>query len=412
MRASSRVALLLASLLAASCAKGNKASTWDTAKVTRAPIVAKVTASGTLSALVTVQVGAQVSGRISKINVDFNDTVKKGQVVAQIDPQLFEASVQQAKANLTAAEGNLEKAKAQAMDLHRIAERDKPLVKQNLIAQAQADTDEANALAGDAGIKAAEGTVEQARANLNQADVNLGYTTIISPIDGTVISRNVDVGQTVASALQAPTLFTIAQDLAKMQVDTNVAEADVGKLTAGMEAGFTVDAWPGVRFVGKVRQVRDNPITVQNVVTYDAVIDVSNPDAKLKPGMTANVTFVYAKKDDALAVPNAALRFRPPQDLTGGGGRPRGAGGGGPIPAVSTSGGTMAPVAGHERPADQRTVWVLKADNPSPVMIQTGVSDGTVTEVVQGDLAEGDLVITGGGPPAGSNSGRPPMRIF
>ncbi len=341
---------------------------YETVKVERGKIVAKVTASGTLSALVTVQVGTQVSGRIQDLYVDFNSPVHKGEVLAKIDPQFFKAAVEQAKANLVAAEGNLAKAKAQAADAHRQYVRAKSLVEQGqLIAQSDLDTADANAQAADAQVQAMDGQVAQARATLYQADVNLGYTTITSSIDGTVISRNVDVGQTVAASLQAPTLFTIAQDLKKMQVDTNVSEADVGKLSPGMRTSFNVDAFPGENFKGVIRQIRNSPQSVQNVVTYDAVIDVDNPDLRLRPGMTANVTFTYAEKDDALRFPNAALRFRPPAEIAAKAPRP-------------------------ER--DRRVLWVLRDGAPVPVAIKTGLSDGSVTEIADGDLREGDFLVT------------------
>jgi len=341
---------------------------YETAKVERGRIVAKVTASGTLSALVTVQVGSQVSGRIQEIHVDFNSPVRKGQVLARIDPQIFRAAVEQAKANLAAAEGNLAKARAQAVDAHRQFDRSRSLLQEGqLIAQSDVDTADANAQSADAQVQAMQGSVAQARASLDQAEVNLGYTAITSSIDGTVISRDVDVGQTVAASLQAPTLFTIAQDLKKMQVDTNVSEADVGKLSAGMPSAFTVDAFPGETFKGMVRQIRNAPQTVQSVVTYDAVIDVNNPDLRLRPGMTANVTFTYAEKSDALRLPNAALRFRPPAEIAAKAPRP-------------------------ER--DRRIVWVLRDGQPKPLSVRTGISDGSATEIAEGDLREGDDLIT------------------
>jgi HlyD family secretion protein len=340
-------------------------ASYETVKVERGRIVARVTASGTLSALVTVQVGTQVSGRIQDLYVDFNSPVRKGQVLAKIDPQFFRAAVEQAKANLAAAEGNLAKAKAQAVDAHRQLERAKTLAQ--LIPQSDLDTADANAKAADAQIQVGEGAVAQARASLYQAQVNLGYTTITSSIDGVVISRNVDVGQTVAASLQAPTLFSIAQDLKEMQVDTNVSEADVGKLSPGMKTQFTVDAFPGETFKGSIRQIRNAPQSVQNVVTYDAVIDVDNTDLKLRPGMTANVTFTYAEKEDALKFPNAALRFRPPAEIA-----------------------ARAPKADRE----QRVVWVLKNGKPVPVAIKPGLSDGSVTEIAEGEVREGDALIT------------------
>jgi HlyD family secretion protein len=368
----------------------------ETAKADRGRIVAKVTATGTLSAIVTVQVGSQVSGRIAALHADFNSPVKKGQLIAKIDPQLFQAAVEQARANFVAAQGNLAKSKAQAVDAERQYQRARALAEGKLIAQADLDTAQSNSEAARAQVDASAGAVEQARAALHQASVNLAFTDILSPTNGVVISRNVDVGQTVAASLQAPTLFVIAEDLAKMQVDTSVAEADVGRLRAGMAASFTVDAYPAETFQGSVRQIRNAPQTVQNVVTYDAVIDVANPDLKLKPGMTANVTFVYAEKDDVLRLPNAALRFRPSPDLaafSGGAGRPGGranAGGAGPAPKPAA------------QTPDRRTVWVLREDKPAQVRIRIGISDGAFTEVVEGGLEPGDQVITdASGPPSG-----------
>jgi len=361
-------------------------ATFETAEVDRGSVVAKVTATGTVSAIVTVQVGSQVSGRISALHADFNSNVTRGQVIARIDPQLFEAAVEQARASHVAAQGNLARSKAQALDAARQRARSRTLFDRKLIAQADDDTAEANADAADAQVKASEGAVEQARAALHQAEVNLAYTRIVSPTSGIVISRNVDVGQTVAASLQAPTLFTIAEDLAKMQVDTSVGEADVGRLRAGMPATFTVDAYPGEVFQGTVRQIRNAPTTVQNVVTYDAVVDVANPELKLKPGMTANVTFVHARRDDVLRVANAALRFRPPQGSAAFQGRVADAPGGGP-----RHGAGSAPAQGV------RTVWALRGGQPVPISIRPGVSDGSMTEVVEGDLRAGDHVVTDAG---------------
>jgi HlyD family secretion protein len=367
---------------------------YETVVADQGRVVAKVTATGTLSALVTVQVGSQVSGRIQQLFADFNSPVQKGQVIAKIDPQLFEAVVEQARANYVAAQGNLAKAQAQAVDAERQYQRSRALAQRRLIAQAEVDTAQTNANAARAQVKAAEGSVEQARAALHQAEVNLAYTNIISPTNGVVISRNVDVGQTVAASLQAPTLFVIAEDLAKMQVDTSVAEADVGKLWAGMSASFTVDAYPNERFTGRVRQIRNAPQTVQNVVTYDAVIDVDNAELKLRPGMTANVTFVYAEKDNVLRAPNAALRFRPSPEL---------------LARVAATQYAQADANQNHAAPNQRTVWVLQDHIPRPVSIRVGVSDGTVTEVLEGALHVGDRLVTdviGGGE---RPQGAPPM---
>ena len=274
--------------------------------VTKRRIVASITASGTVSALVTVQVGSQVSGRIQMLNADFNSHVKTGQVVAKIDPQLFQAAAEQAHASYESSKANVIKAEAQANQSEKQLARTKALREQGLASRQDMETAEANAASDKASVDVAKASLSQARANLNTAQVNLSYTTILSPIDGMVISRSVDVGQTVAASLSAPTLFTIAQDLAKMQVDTNVSEGDVGRLTPGMGANFSVDAYPGKTFRGTISDVRNAPTTVQNVVTYDAVIKVDNDELKLKPGMTANVTIIYSQRDGVLAIPNAA----------------------------------------------------------------------------------------------------------
>jgi HlyD family secretion protein len=367
---------------------------YETVKADRGRIVAKVTATGTLSALVTVQVGAQVSGRLLQINVDFNSPVKKGEVIAKLDPQLYQAAAEQVRANFSVAQSNLKKAKAQAADAERQLTRAKGLFERQLSAQADLDTAQANFDIAQAGAEAAASSVEQARASMNQAQVNLGYTTIVSPIDGMVVSRNVDVGQTVAASLSAPTLFVIAEDLRKMQVDTSVSEADVGKLAPGMSASFLVDAYPGERFKGLVRQIRNSPQTVQNIVTYDAVIDVENPELKLKPGMTANVTFIFAERDDVLRLPNAALRYRPPADTI-------------EKPAAAPKAGPRA------KPTEtgKRTVWLLKDGAPAAAVVTTGVSDGSLTELVEGEVREGDLLITDGAGAGASPAGAAPTRI-
>src|SRR3954471_3961536 len=322
---------------------------YETVAVDRGPIVAKVTATGTLSALVTVQVGTQVSGRIKQINVDFNSPVKKGQVIAKIEPALFAAALESARANFLAGQGTVAKLEAQAENAKLQHERAQQLFERKAIAQADLDTARATMRAANGDVVAARGNLEQAKASLHQAQVNLDYTTIVSPTTGVVISRSVDVGQTVAASLSAPTLFLIAEDLTKMQVDTSVSEADIGKLKPDMAAMFTVDAYPSKVFRGTIRQLRNAPQTVQNVVTYDAVIDVSNPALELRPGMTANVTFIHDQRDSALRVPNAALRFQPPPELAKGrsapgergAGRPDGGahgGGGGFVRAAELSG--------------------------------------------------------------------------
>lgn len=363
---------------------------YTTAKADRGAVIGRVTATGTLSALVTVQVGAQVSGRVQSLHADFNSRVTKGQVLATLDPELFQAALAQTLANEKAAEANVAKAAAQSREATRRLARAKALAADQLVSAAEVEAAEADADVGTAAVAAAEGGLAQARAARRQAQVNATYTTIRSPIDGTVISRAVDVGQTVAASLQAPTLFTIAENLQRMQVDTNVSEADVGKLHEGLSASFTVDAFPNRTFGGTIRQIRYAPQVVQNVVTYDAVIDVDNADLVLRPGMTANVTFVHARVDDVLRIPNAALRFR--MDGPTGAGTGRG--------ETAADGGV----------GSDRRVWILKEGQAQPAMISTGLTDGTLTEVRGGSVATGDEVIvdkastgtrSGSGPPAG-----------
>jgi HlyD family secretion protein len=396
---------------------------YETATVDKGPVIARITATGVLSALVTVQVGAQVSGRITSITVDFNSPVKKGQLITKLDPVLYQAGVDNARANWVAAKAQVAKADVQELDAKRQYDRTVVLKQQDLMSQADLDTAEATWRAAVAQTGTAKGQLEQARASLKQAEENLNYTSIFSPIDGVVISRNIDVGQTVAASLQAPTLFTIAEDLRRMQVDTSVAEADVGKLHDGMEATFLVDAYPNEKFSGRIRQIRNAPQTVQNVVTYDAVIDVANPDLKLKPGMTANVTVVYAERQDVIRVPNAALRFRPPPEMLaqlGGGrapGNPGRTAGGAPGSPGGGGGGQRGPTAGARPPAavgeGQKTLWVLRDGKPLPVRVTTGVSDGTLSEVSEGSLKLGDVVITGiASAPAPGTAGGPPRRLF
>jgi HlyD family secretion protein len=333
------------------------------AEVTRGDIEMSVTATGTVNPVTTVLVGTQVSGTIKNIYVDFNSPVKKGQLIAQIDPALFEAQVNQAKANLLAAKANLEKAQASEVDAKRTMERNKELLSKNLIAQSDFDTAETNYETSKASVVAAQAQIKQTQAALISAETNLFYTKIVSPVDGIVVSRNVDVGQTVAASFQTPTLFSIAQDLTKMQIDTSVAEADIGSVKVGEDVEFTVDAYPDITFKGKVWQVRNAPITVQNVVTYDVVIKVNNPELKLKPGMTANVSIIIAIKKDALRIPNAALRFRPSEKVTS--------------------------------PAYQKgpSVWILEQGQPGRIPITAGISDGSYTELVSGRLHEGQELI-------------------
>ncbi len=346
------------------------APSYRTEQVTRGDIEQNVTATGTVNAVTTVQVGTQVSGTIKTLYVDFNSRVKKGQLIAQIDPSTFESQVQQAQANLLSAQASLEKAQTALANDKKTFERNKELFSKNLIAQSDLDTAETAYQTDRAQVASANAQIEQAKASLDYAKQNLAYTKIVSPVDGVVISRNVDVGQTVAASFQTPTLFTIAQDLTKMQIDTNVAESDIGVVKVGQEVDFTVDAYPDTTFEGKVWQIRQAPITVQNVVTYDVVIQVNNKDFKLMPGMTANVSIVIQKKSDVLRITNAAMRFRMSE-------RPAGSGS-----AAAGSGGKKGP-----------SVWVLENGKPKRVLITPGISDGNNTEVVSGELKEGQQVI-------------------
>jgi HlyD family secretion protein len=360
------VGLFLIALVVRQCRKGG-AATYQTATVTRGPITQAVTATGTLNPVVNVQVGSQVSGNIAKLFADFNSQVKAGQVVAQIDPALFQATVTQAEGDLASAQAALELAKVNAT-------RTKELFARKTSSQADLDQAIANLHQAEANVKIKQGALDKAKADLE-------HCTITSPVDGVVISRNVDVGQTVAASLQAPVIFQIANDLTKMQIDSNVAEADVGVVQVGQDVDFTVDAFPMRTFHGKVVQVRNAPITVQNVVTYDTVIGVSNPDLKLKPGMTANVSIIVAHKDNVLQIKNAALRYRPAEAT------PAEIGSRSPAPAGARGG------AGRERRTSGRTVYVLSGGQPKPVQIKTGISDGVVTEVIEG-LKEGDRIVT------------------
>ena len=380
---------LLASALAA-C--GRKAAAgYRTEAVTRGSVSEVVSATGDVSAIVTVNVGSQVSGIIDKLMVDFNSPVKKGQLLATLDERLFRAQLEKADATLESARANVEKAQAALADSERILKRDQELRQGNLIAQADVDTASATRDGNKAALSAARAAVLQAKADRDMAATNLVFTRITSPIDGIVVSRNIDVGQTVAAAFEAPTLFLIANDLTKMQILANIDEADVGKVHEGLEAKFTVDAYPGETFTGSIRQVRQAPNTIQNVVTYQGVIDAPNPDRKLRQGMTASVTITAAKKDDALRVSNAALRFRPDDQ-----GAPSEATPQQQKPPMARSPNAAARGTRTEAAGRPGRVYKLENGKAVPVNVRVGLSDGKSTEVIEG-LAEGDKVIVGGG---------------
>lgn len=340
--------------------------TYSTATVSRADVVDQVTATGTLSPVIQVEVGSQVSGRIVELGADYNTAVNKGDVIARLDPLGFETNVAQARAKLTASYAELTRTKAVAANARTNYERLRNLAEAGVVATAEVDEALAAKQSADAQVSSAQAAITVAKTTLSQAELDLGYTTITSPIDGVIVSRSVDVGQTVAASLSAPTLFVIAGDLREMEVHTSVSEGDVGKLSEGMMVEFTVDAYPDKRFAGTVKQVRYEATTVSNVVTYDAVVSVRNETLELRPGMTANVSFVVSAARDTLAVSNKALRFRP---------------------------------ADAQRATDQRGpgVWVLRDGELVRVPVELGLSDGSSTAIASAELAEGDVVIVGDG---------------
>lgn len=441
-----------------------------TAAVERGDVRQVVEATGTINAVTTVQVGSQVSGTIWKLFADFNSHVTKGQLVARIEPSLFEGAVLQAqadlenaRANYAAAKANLEKAKATAVQARADFQRTQGLAKQGVMSQQQLDLAQANADSADAQVSAGDATVKQAAAQVQQrqaalevAKTNLQHSYIYAPIDGTVINRAVDVGQTVAASFQAPTLFTIAQDLTKMQVYAKTDESDIGQIHPGQKVTFRVDAFPKDTFEGAVTQVRMNPTTVQNVVTYDTVVDFANPELKLFPGMTAYVSIPVAVAKDTLKVPNGALRYKPemkPEEMRallqkygiesggeqrqdgqqGQGGtqmaqasRPSGDGEAGAARSGGASGQRFRMDRGGENPGggaqrsnrlqqqlDHALVWKLGPDHQLiPVQLQIGITDHTTTQVVQvlkGEVKEGDKLVTGATVTRGASRGPGPM---
>jgi HlyD family secretion protein len=457
-----------------------------TARVEKGTLRNTVSATGTLQAVTTVQVGSQVSGTISALYADFNSVVRKGQIIAQLDPALFQAQVASARANLeqarasladaqarvlaakaavetqragvSSAAANLAALKAQRDDAETVLRRQEKLVASGLVAQQELESVRANFKAAEArynqaaaqldqarvseqsaisaGLAQAQAQVLQATAQVQQAEaalrlaeVNLSHTTITSPIDGVVVSRNVDVGQTVAASLSAPTLFTIANDLTQMQVIANIDQADIGVINSSTRVNFTVDAFPGEIFQGTINQIRLNPQNVQNVVTYNVVVDVKNPELKLKPGMTANLTFTIAERVGVLKVPNAAFRFSPPEmtpeklrqmlesqpgnefgkankeenrqqrDRSSGGAKAEATASSAERKEEKLSGARgigFAPPSAAVLEGQARLVWVLGPDKkPHPRRIKVGITDGTATEVVQGDLREGEILVVG-----------------
>ncbi|SRR5579885_401737 len=354
------------------------ASTWRsdspryvTQAVTRGPIVRSVSATGTVNPVITVQVGTYISGPIQAIYTDFNARVKAGQLCAKIDPRPYEILVEKARAALANRQAQLIKDRADLAYKEVFFRRSERLLKANVVAQDVYDNARSALDQARAQVVLDDAAIGQQRAALKQAETNLGYTNIVSPVDGTVVARNVDVGQTVAASFQTPTLFLIAKDLTEMQVDTNVSESDIGPIHAGQPAEFMVDAFPNRRFEGVVAQVRQAPITVQNVVTYDVVVSVANPEFMLKPGMTANVAIVVERRDNALRVPIAATRFVPPQHASS------------ELAAVTDGG------------RNEAQVWMpAAAGSLSPVAVRLGIDDGSFAELLDGSLHAGDRVVT------------------
>jgi HlyD family secretion protein len=394
---------------------GPKEPPYVTTPAQKASITQVVSSTGTLQAVITVQVGSQVSGTIEKLFADFNTKVKAGQIVAQLNQDKFRAGEDQARANLLAAQSNIEKSKVGVADTLRTLERNRQLRKKDLMAQSDLDAAQAAYDAAVAQVEVNRAQAAQAQASLKQATVDLNNTVIRSPVDGLVISRNVDVGQTVAASLQAPTLFTIANELARMEVHTNVDEADVGNVREGQEVTFTVDAFPSRRFRGRVHQVRNAPIIVQNVVTYVAVVRIDNKELLLKPGMTANVQFLISRKEDVLTIPNMAMRFKPPEEKEEA------------QELLRREQSRTAPKVGERRTSRQSAargsgasgggsrrarIYLLRDNTAHPVEIQLGITDGSRTEIRSGDVKENDPVIIGmssadSGAPAVANPFQP-----
>lgn len=335
---------------------------YKTENIIRGNIIETVTASGTINPVSTTSVGTQTSGMMKNIYVDFNSPVKKGQVIAQIDPTISQLQVEQNQANVLNAKANFQKVKSLMLNDLKTYNRAKTLYERNFISKSDVDLAEANYNANKAQLMSAQAQISQVSVGLRNSQTLLSFTKVLSPVDGVVVSRNVDIGQTVAASFQTPTLFVIAKDLTKMQIDTNVAEVDIGKIKAGQYVEYTLDSYPGMNFKGKVKQVRIAPITVQNVVTYNVVINVDNKDLKLKPGMTANVSIITNNKKNILTVPNSSLRFTPVKTDD--------------VPRYKEQG-----------------IWILADKKPKRINIKTGVSDGTFTEISSSRINEGQKVI-------------------
>jgi HlyD family secretion protein len=386
---------VLAAVGAAVAWRRGPSDQYDTALVRRGDVAEVVGATGTVEAVTTVQVGSQVSGTVQNLYADFNSTVKKDEVVARLDPSLFEARVAQAEANLVSARANVERSRAALEDARQKHERAKRLAEDDLLPESDLETAKANDEAARAQLRASEAAVSQAAAAVNQARVDLDHTVIRAPIDGVVVGRNVDVGQTVAASLQAPVLFVIANDLGQVQLKAKISEADVGRVRQDQEVTFRVDAYPGDSFRGKVAQVRLQPTIEQNVVTYDAIVRAENPRHRLLPGMTATVSVIVEHHEGVLVVPAPALRFRPegsPAERRppGPGAAGSGRAGQGASRGGASGDGRAWGDAGRGRAGG--SVFVLVEGRLEARRVALGLSDGQVTEVKEG-LAEGDTVV-------------------
>ncbi len=355
--------LIVAASLIYGCS-GQDSDTYITQKLEKGKIIQKITASGIINPISTINIGTQVSGTISEILVDYNSLVKKGQLLAQIDPALFEATVAQRQAALDIAKAEVDVSKNDIVYYKKNLERIKKLNSSRYSADKElesAQRDYDNAIVQ---LKLQEAQVKQAEASLKSAEIDLHYTKIVSPVDGIVVSKEVEVGQTVAASFQTPTLFNVAEDLTKMQIEASIVEADISKVKEGQTAEFSVDGYPDEIFVGQVTQVRNQAITTSNVVTYEVIIEIDNSAQKLKPGMTANVDIITAQKDDALLASNKALRFY------------------------------MEDENGQKQRYTDKGIWVLENNQPRRISIKTGISDDDRTEVISANLREGmDIIL-------------------
>ncbi len=352
---------------------------YETREINRCTITQFVEASGTINPVNTVSVGSTVSGLIKDIYVDYNSQVKKGQILAQIDPATFEATVKQNEAQIANAQANLAKLQAIAEYDQKTYQRYKNLYEKNFVARSELDQAYSTYKSDLAQIASARAQISQYQASLQTAKTNLGYTKIIAPVDGTVISREIDLGQPVAASFQAPELFTIAQDLTKMQIEVNVSEADIGKVKEGQDVKYTLDGYADSIFEGKVTQVRLASTNTSNVVTYSVIVDVANDDLKLKPGMTANVSIITDKSENVLCAPTTALKFTPNTD------------------------GTKYKTKG---------IWIMKKRTPERVTIETGASDDARTEIISDKIKEGTKVIVGIKGKEKTGERKPRMRMF